>query len=267
MVSPQPPVIVETISEDYENQETIDQVMDEREDGDYADQNKIGQVHGVKPIRSRTATPDDRDYVNQETLDEDIIPVGIAMDPNAAPVHIPDHLQIGGMEMQGQDTRDYVNLPDDQKPQSPPLVAHGNQTPSKGKEGGVRRRPRSVNENASDPSRLSRPQTPRGVSPDRIVMSPTSRDESALDFGGRASPHMLTSEPERRQVKQSLSVSSGGSSGGTTPGSISLDGDYYEAKEPDEFLPLPPSVPRYAASVYRPSGSSEVRRRWEGWEG
>ena len=259
MVSPQPPVIVETMSEDYENQETIDQVMEEREDGDYADQNKIGQIHGVKPIRSRTVTPDDRDYVNQETLEEDIIPVGIAMDPNAAPVHIPDHLQIGGMEMQERDTGDYVNLPDDQKPQSPPLVAHGNQTTSKGKEVGVRGRPSSVNENASDPTRLSRPQTPRGVSPERIIMSPTSRDESALDFGGRTSPRMLTPEPGHRQVKQSLSVSSGGSSGGTTPGSISLDGDYYEAKEADELLPLPSSATRHTSSVYRPSGGNEVR--------
>lgn len=277
VVSPPPQVVVETAGDDYENQETIDQVMDEVEDGDYADQNKIGQVHGVKPIRSRTVTPDDQDYVNQEALEEDIIPVGIALDSNAAPVRIPDCLQIASMKKQGQDSKDYVNLDDqkqgqdsrdyvnldDQKPQSPPVVVHGE---SGG--GSVRGRSSDANEISSGSTKLGRPKTPRGVSPERIVMSPTSRDESALDFAGGSSPRMLSPEPGHPQIKQSLSVSSGGSSGATTPGSISLDGDYYEAKEADTVALLQPSPHRYAASVYnRLSGSNEVRRCWSGgWE-
>ena len=75
---------------DYENQETIDQVLSS-EDETFARENLLPsdtrfQIKGTAPIKSRTLGREDAglDYENQEVLDEDIIPF-LTLSANAQP--------------------------------------------------------------------------------------------------------------------------------------------------------------------------------------
>ena len=94
VISPEvPPQIVLRVREgDYANQAIIDEVVGGASEGDYTDNDKIRTVRGATPIRSRTLTPDERsDYMNQEIVEGDIIPVSLVVPPaDAAPVLIPD---------------------------------------------------------------------------------------------------------------------------------------------------------------------------------
>lgn len=236
-LDPQPPLIVEPPSDGYAN------IVIDKEVGE-VEVNKLGTIHGT-PIRSRTLTPDQSDYMNQEILDEDIIPVTLAISPPAPDsVHGND-----GMDTREQDMRDYMNLRVDEPPeictnQGPPEIKELNTDPQ--------------DDIFADPMHLESTQSTR----ERRSMSPSNDKESALDFG-RVSPNMLT--PEQAAFKPSRSfASSGCSSGATTPGSLSQDSDHcFEQKEADATIPV--SLPvesglnRMAASVYyKPTGHSEV---------
>ena len=259
--------------EDYANQEVIDKVVAKAvadDEGDYAEQNKIGTLRGATPIRSRTLTPNECDYMNQEVLDEDIIPVGIPVpSATAAPVHIPEHVRL---EMPEQNTRDYVNLQD-----KPAQFAAGQGNGRSSADGAL------PIDTGSDPQHdifaipktlmhLESPRSSRGVSPERIIMTSTDERATTLDYKvSPAASRILTPEPG--SLKPSVSVSSDPSSGATTPGSISLEGDnYFELKETDmpSTHPIPPPTGsgfnRVAASMYKPTGGgrNEVSP-WGDW--
>ena len=245
--------------EDYANQEVIDKVVAKavaEDEGDYAEQNKIGTIRGATPIRSRTLTPNECDYMNQEVLDEDIIPVGILVpSATAVPVHIPEHVRL---EMPEQNTRDYVNLQD-----KPAQLAAGQGNGRSSADGAL------PIDTGSDPQHdifavpktLMRPESPRssrGVSPERIIMTATDERATTLDYkGSPAASRILTPEPG--SLKPSVSVSSDPSSGATTPGSLEGD-NYFELKEIDmpSTHPIPPPTGsgfnRVAASMYKPTG-------------
>lgn len=223
-LDPQPPLILEPPSDGYANIGVINKELGEVEE------NKLGTIHGT-PIRSRTLSPDQSDYMNQEILDEDIIPVTLAIS-----------LGNDGMDSREQDMRDYMNLRIEE-----PSEMYTNQGHPETKE--LNADPQ--NDIFGDPMKVLR---------ERRSMSPANDCESALDFG-RASPNMLT--PEQAAFKQSRSfASSGCSSGATTPYSLSQDSDHcFEQTETDNTTPVSAPVEsglnQMAASVDKPTEVSE----------
>ena len=252
VLTPQPPVIVEP-TQDYANQEAIDKAIAEAE-GDYADCNKVGTVRGSTPIRSRTLNPEQCDYINQEVLDEDILPVVLAP-ASAAPVLIPESMQSDSMETREQDTRDYVNLRVDER-------AQVNGSPESSSNEVLRRTSDPQNDIFADPSKVlqieSLQTSRRSVSPDRSSLNPVDEKETTLDFG-RTSLHTLTLD--QGASKPPISISSGASSSATTSASLFVDSDYFELKEIDVLSKISPPVGsgfnRTAASMYRPTGSGQ----------
>ena len=259
VISPEPPQIVEPslkmatddFGKDYANQEVIDEVVGGAFEGDYADNRKIGTIRGATPIRSRTLTPERSDYVNQELLMGDIIPVALAVPSgDAALVFIPGSmgLRVNDVE-QRQTVPDYANINT--------ILSDVGTTTTDG----------SVNSHSHDEcSQLTLRQT-SGCSSvaNRRSMSPLDDGETALDFHEGSPHHTLGSE----LVPVRSVPGSGCSSGATTPGCLSLESidDYFDEKPAEAHPPiLPPDIretkPRaITRATVRESGSHnpEVR--------
>ena len=249
VLGPDAPVIIEPplVDGDYANQEVISKAVADAE-GDYADQ-KIGAIHGAAPIRSRTLTPEQCDYINQEVLDGDIIPLALVEPPS-----VSEDATIKAREM---DTRDYVNV--DRTVQ----VDVSNETKRFNEVQEAIPTLEVQSNTLTDPLGVLQSQYPNCLI-DRSSMSPVDDRETALDFRG-GSPHLLA--PDQRALKPS--ISSGCSSGATTPGALSLDGDdgFLDTKEvtllpQDEALSVGSGFNRVAASVRNPirSRNEEVRK-------
>ena len=258
VLSPEPPRIVEpTIVEgDYANQEVINKAAaTSTTEGDQ--NNKIGTIRGSTPIRSRTLTPDQCDYINQEILDGDIIPVALAPPSGAAPVLVPN----SSISTQTWErSRDYENL-------DKPLGEEQQKSVAVDQQNDIFADSKQV---LQQPQQQQTLQTSPTLRADRRSMSPTDEGESALEFRAN-SPLRLT--PELVTLKPTLS--SGGSSGATTPGTLSLDSldNFFDDDAPISVPETPPTdssvdftdssvgFNRMAKSVYRPTGSdqSEVR--------
>lgn len=212
---------------DYSNQVIIEE---NNKESDYVDNNRLGTIRGATPIRSRTLTPERSDYMNQELLDEDIIPLSVAGVPSSsatAPVLMAESILAAGGNWEKK-TADYVNMKKET-----------------GEEG---RRDKmeislDLNLDSREPSPGSTLQTPQlslqqSPGTGRRSMSPQNNRESALDFR-TGSPH---STPGSELVPLRSAPGSGYSSGATTPDALSLDSlDYDFDEKPLEVAP-PPSL-------------------------
>ena len=263
VVSPEPPQILEPpaiIEGDYANQEIIKENQE-------TDGNKIGAIRGTTPIRSRTLTPEQCDYINQEVLDGDIIPMSLMVPaPNAAPVLIPDSVKVTGTEILEPDyenidnsTTGIIEKQSSLENERTLIITDTDQTNN------LQNSQRNLNSGSPNLLPLR----------ERRSMTPCDEAETALDFhgnngGGGVSPRLT---PELVPLKQSTSMSSICSSGATTPGGLSLDsmGDYYEATEAEDTvsslstvnhgqLDVSPGFNRMAASVYKHRANQEVRQ-------
>ncbi|CAI8037933.1 hypothetical protein GBAR_LOCUS21186, partial [Geodia barretti] len=103
---------------DYANQVIIDENCSK--ESDYDDDSKLRTVRGAMPIRSRTLTPERSDYMNQELLDGDIIPLSLAVPSSSATAlgagsilqgdtwtrKTPDYANVSGEEDDGREQKE-----------------------------------------------------------------------------------------------------------------------------------------------------------------
>ena len=239
---------------DYANQVIINENCSK--ESDYDDDGKLRTVRGAMPIRSRTLTPEKSDYMNQELLDGDIIPLSLAVLSSSATAPILRAESILKGDPWTKKTPDYANVSgegDDgrAKEETPVDLRVDSREPS----------PMSVLLTAQ----LSLPQSPASS---RRSLSPQDEREIALDFRG-SSPH---STHGSEFVPLRSAPGSGYSSGATTPDALSLDSLDYEFDEKPSDMSQAPSlviedndgprqgrgINRVAASVRGSSGGHQV---------
>ena len=205
---------------DYANQVIIDENCSK--ESDYDDDSKLRTVRGAMPIRSRTLTPERSDYMNQELLYGDIIPLSLAVPSSSATAlgagsilqgdtwtrKTPDYANVSGEEDDGREQKETpVDLRVDSREPSPMSALL---TPQ-----------------------LSLPQSPASS---RRSLSPQDERETAIDFRG-SSPH---STHGSELVPLRSAPGSGYSSGATTPDALSIDSLDYEFDEKPSDVSQPP---------------------------
>ena len=207
---------------DYANQVIIEENCSK--ESDYSDYDRLRTIRGATPIRSRTLTPERSDYMNQELLDGDIIPLSLAVPSSSvtAPIMRADRV-LQGDQSWGEKIPDYANLSDRTGEEEAGKV---------GKETSLDQRLGSHDASPASAPLLT-PQISLPISPasSRRSMSPQNERESALDFRG-SSPH---STHGSELVPLRSAPGSGYSSGATTPDALSIDSldDYYDDKPSD----------------------------------